>query len=66
LKKKNNLDDDGFPEDLLDPNSQIRKQMSAHSNPKKKGMSKAQMKANKYRSYKKKRVKSIQPPVQMI
>jgi len=38
LKKKNNLDDDGFPEDLLDPNSQIRKQMSAHSNPKKRNV----------------------------
>jgi len=53
LKKKNNLDEDGFPEELLDPNSQLRKQMSAHSNPKQKGMTKAQMKAKKYRTYKK-------------
>jgi len=49
------MDDEEFPEEILDSNSQLRKQMSAHSNPKKKQrVSRAQIKAKKYGSYKKK------------
>jgi rRNA-processing protein EBP2 len=48
LKKKNNMEDEEFPEELLDPNSQIRKQLSGNRSRKKLPLSNSQKKAKKY------------------
>jgi rRNA-processing protein EBP2 len=46
--KRNNQMDEEFPEELLDPNSQLRKQLSANRSKKRQPLSNAKKKAKKY------------------
>jgi rRNA-processing protein EBP2 len=49
LKRKNNMEEEEFPEELLDPNSQLRKQLSGNrSKNKRLPLSNAKKKAKKY------------------